>query len=477
MVKENNEAYVKALEEELKASLEREWALSNDNLSFAGFVGKKIKKTSLYKNILSNPDSKVGKVARAPRTMLRLARNPEIRKELAQKKTQNDLIEKYDIKNSHLLAPWKIGVDERKQLVLDSVKKGKKVAIYCVEKPDASTFRYRCYNTYEISKKSTKWQAVFFCKNELETIKELLPKCNLLIFGRQSGQEKMVAELIAEAHKNRIKVGLDIDDLVFDLKYLDVVLDTINGNNNRAYWIAYFGSIKRIAEQVDFYIATNDFLASKLEESFNRPCVVIRNSLNQGQLTASEVYLSMKKKNDKYRIGYFSGSPTHAKDFAVAEPELIKFLKDHEDSVLYVVGHMRFSKEAERLIRAKRIEFLPPVDFRKLQRSMSEVDVNIAPLVINDFTNCKSELKFFEAAIVETTTIASPTYTFEKAIRDGENGFLAKPGEWYSKLEYLYKHAAKNKEIARSAREYAIQNYSGKVFLKEVEGAYDRFAK
>ena len=86
MVKENNEAYVKALEEELKASLEREWALSNDNLSFAGFVGKKIKKTSLYKNILSNPDSKVGKVARAPRTMLRLARNPEIRKELAQKK-------------------------------------------------------------------------------------------------------------------------------------------------------------------------------------------------------------------------------------------------------------------------------------------------------------------------------------------------------------------------------------------------------
>ena len=108
---------------------------------------------------------------------------------------------------------------------------------------------------------------------------------------------------------------------------------------------------------------------------------------------------------------------------------------------------------------------------------MAEVDVNIAPLVLNDFTNCKSELKFFEAAAVETTTIASPSYTFKRAIKDGENGFLAQPGEWYEKLEYLYKHPEENKKIAKRARKYALKHYYGKEFLKEVEAAYDYFAK
>ena len=95
----------------------------------------------------------------------------------------------------------------------------------------------------------------------------------------------------------------------------------------------------------------------------------------------------------------------------------------------------------------------------------------------NDFTNCKSELKFFEAGLVETTTIASPTCTFKKAIIDGENGFLAEADEWYDKLEYLHNHPKKNKEIAEAAREYALKHYTGKEFLKEVEGAYDYFAK
>jgi glycosyltransferase involved in cell wall biosynthesis len=108
---------------------------------------------------------------------------------------------------------------------------------------------------------------------------------------------------------------------------------------------------------------------------------------------------------------------------------------------------------------------------------MAEVDVNIAPLVINDFTNCKSELKFFEAAAVETTTIASPNYSFKKAITDGKNGFLAKPEEWYQKLEYLYNHPEENRKIALEAKKYALKHYYGEEFLKEVEETYDYFAK
>ena len=77
-----------------------------------------------------------------------------------------------------------------------------------------------------------------------------------------------------------------------------------------------------------------------------------------------------------------------------------------------------------------RIEVVPLQDFINLQRSIAEVEINIAPLQDNVFTNCKSELKFFEAAICGTLTLASPTFAFRKAIEHGRTGFLVAPHEW-----------------------------------------------
>ena len=470
--------YIRALEEELCASIEREEGLLEEKMTFWAFMKGKIKNTFFYSKIVSEPDSKVGKLVRAPRSIYRLVKNPEVRKGLMQKKTVNgEKVEEVDV--THFLDPWMVDLKNRKEIAEYALKKGKKLALYFVEKPDSSTFRYRCYNTFETTKESRKWQAVYFFKNELEYIVELLPRCSELVFGRQSGQEKTIEKLSRMAHDNGIKIGLDIDDLVFDVKYLDIMLNTIGEKTNRSYWVAYFASVQAMAKQMDFFVTTNEFLAEKVKKSFNKPVKVIRNSLNQGQINASSVYVERKKlkRENGFIIGYFSGSPTHAKDFAVVELELIRFLKRHDDAALNVVGYMKFSKEAERLVDSGRIRFLPFTDFRKLQRLMAEVDVNIAPLVINDFTNCKSELKFFEAAVVETTTIASPNYSFKKAISDGENGFLAKPGEWFDKLEYLYNHPEENRKIALAAKKYALKHYYGKEFLKEVEETYDYFAK
>lgn len=468
--------YIKALEDELSASLEREKILSEAELTFRSFAVKKFKNSKLYKNIISDPDSKAGKIARAPRSVYRLVKNPEVRKSLLQKKTVND-VKVSETGDNHFLDPWLVNHDKRKQIALQALKEGKKLALYFVEKPDSSTFRYRCYNTFTATRNSRKWQAVYFFKNEIKTVEELLPKSSVLIFGRQSGQEKLVTRLVELAHQNNLKSGLDIDDLVFDMKYLDMMLDTIGEKVNQSYWLAYFASVQAMARQMDFFITTNQFLVDKLQGSYDKPCVVIKNSLNSEQVSASRAYCMRKVSHHNFILGYFSGSPTHAKDFATAEPGIIKFLHTHDDTVLNVVGFMRFSDETKKLVSAGRIKFLPMVDFRKLQRLMSEVDINLAPLVENDFTNCKSELKFFEAAIVETPTIASPTYAFKHAIKDGKTGFLAKPGEWFDKLEYVYNHREEAQKIALAAKDYCLETYYGKNFLAQVEEAYDAISK
>ena len=369
-------------------------------------------------------------------------------------------------------------MEDRKKIVAQALRNDKKIALYFVNSINYSTPRYRCYNTFEATLESEKWQAVYFLKDEVEEALEILPRCDVLIFGREAGLSKNMKKLMEVAKREKIKVGLDIDDLVFSEKYLNLFLETASNKSNRSYWVGYFAGVREIADKMDFFIATNDFLAGKLAESFDKPVKIIRNSLNREQVEASEVYVRNKTRDDeKFVIGYFSGSNTHRKDLKVALPQVLKFLKKHDDAILRIVGFMTLDKDAQKMEAQGKIQFSPFTDFRKLQRLMAEVDVNIAPLVFNDFTNCKSELKFFEAAAVETTTIASPSYTFSRAIKDGQNGFLAQPGEWFDKLEYLYTHPEENKKIAKAAKKYALEHYYGAEFLKEIEKAYEFFAK
>lgn len=379
-----------------------------------------------------------------------------------------------------ILEPWEISLEDRIKYFEDAKKSGKKIALYYAKAPDSSTYRYRVYNVWETLNESKEWRADFFYRNEMKVLEKIIPKADLFIFSRQSRWDRKIKRLVRIARKSGVKVLFDLDDLVFDKKYAMTVINTIGETNNIDYWIPYFDKIQKTAQAVDGFLVTNDYLGERIEKTFNKPYKVIRNSLNNGQISASNAYLNFKKypgERGEFTIGYFSGSPSHENDLAVALPEILKFLDDHKDALLEVVGVMDFEPKTAEYFSRGQIRFLPPVDFRKLQKANSEVDVNIAPLVINEFTNCKSELKFFEAAAVETTTIASPSYTFKKAISDGVNGFLAYPGEWYDKLEYLYKHPEENKKIAKGARKYALANYHGKKFLEQVEGAYDYFCK
>ena len=350
--------------------------------------------------------------------------------------------------------------------------------VYVVEDSECAQFRYRVGNVVEILRGSAMWTVRYYLKEEISKID--FSKVDILVILRQTAKDGKILKLIRRAHRMGVKVLFDLDDLVFDYRDLGVLVDSVR-EKNKLYWMGYVWGVRRIAKKVDGFTCTNGFLAEKLKRSFGKPAEVIRNSLNQKQVEVSDGLVNKKEsqKVDKsgFAVGYFSGSSTHTRDFAMVESELVKFLERYDDVIMRVVGHMELSDRMKKWVDVKRVEILDLADYLKLQELMAEVDVNIAPLVINDFTNCKSELKFFEAAVVETTTIASPTYTFARAIKDGENGFLAQPGEWYEKLEYLYKHPEENRRMAKRAREYVLKHYYGKEFLKEVEAAYDYFAK
>lgn len=379
--------------------------------------------------------------------------------------------------------PWVIPLEERHRLAVTARRQGKKLALLLYHHADTSTFRYRCYNVMQATQDSQQWQSVYFFMDELEVVRSLLSGCQVLVLTRLQW-EHALDELIQRAHAAHIPVLYDVDDFVCSIQHIRLVTNTLNvhfgGAGDYDFWFAYISRQEFLAAMADGFITTNDFLGNKLQERFGKPYQVIINTLNQEQMRVSQECSCGKlrqKSRSPYLIGYFSGTPSHINDFKVVSQELIRLLEEHSDIVLEVVGFMEFPAEMNKLIRDGRVRFRPLVDFLELQQLMAEVDVSIVPLVNNTFTNCKSELKFFEAAMVDTVTLATPTYTYAHAIRDGETGFLCRPGQWYERLSELYQKPALGMEMAVKAKEYCRERYFGPQVVSEIESAYDFFCR
>jgi hypothetical protein len=98
---------------------------------------------------------------------------------------------------------------------------------------------------------------------------------------------------------------------------------------------------------------------------------------------------------------------------------------------------------------------------KDLPREVARFDINLAPLEAgNPFCEAKSELKFFEAAICDIPTIASPTGPYARAIKSGETGFLASNAdEWSKALNLLVRNPRSRRRIGRAAHHAALWHF------------------
>lgn len=378
-----------------------------------------------------------------------------------------------------MTAPWSTTTEQRKNDFLCS--QGKR-ALYLYEAPDASSFRYRVYNVCQALKQSKLWSAeYFFTSDEQQVIFKLIDHSDVVIICRVRWIP-FVDQVVQKAHKLGIPVLFDIDDMIFDEQMIPEIMNCLNvdtrpeydGEYNMSFWFSHCARMKLTASRADGFLASNAFLAEKLSRQFGKPCRIIRNFMNEEQLTASEKLRNNREEPGEFVIGYFSGSPTHYNDLMSAAPEICTFMERHKDVKLRLVGYMDLPAVFRPFYKEKRIQLHPLVDFLNLQRLISEVSVNIVPLVENDFTNCKSELKYFEAAAVNTLTAAAPTFAYRQAICHGENGFLCQPGQWLDTLEQVYSFSPQEREQrTEAALAHVLKEYSGETVRREIEQSLD----
>ena len=91
--------------------------------------------------------------------------------------------------------------------------------------------------------------------------------------------------------------------------------------------------------------------------------------------------------------------------------------------------------------------------------SLRRVDVNLVPLLIDAFNDCKSGIRYLEASICGVPTVASRVGQFPEMIRQGETGFLCKEaGDWAQALEALIGDPDMRRRMGDSARRHVLQS-------------------
>lgn len=374
----------------------------------------------------------------------------------------------YEIKTCEYITkePWMIPLQQRIQYLLDAKNQQFKCVVYLYERPDTSTFRYRVYNMCQALKLSFEWRGAYFYGDELVAISDYVKYMDLVIVARFRWDFNLY-NFIRKLNKSRIPTAFEVDDMVYNTDYVPMIINTLSINvkkySNYDTWFASTSRLQATANMCDYMLTTTEYLADLIRADTGKRSFVIQNFYNYEQELVSENFYTQKKMGNArkpFTIGYFSGTPSHLNDFLVTAPEIEEFLNEHSDAKLLIVGFMELPEHLRYLEASGKIEKKRLVDFIELQRLIATVDVNIAPLINNKFSNCKSELKYYEASIVGTITCATPTEIYKSIIQNGHNGYLCEKGEWYNAIKKVYEQATETLGMADIARQFCKDRYS-----------------
>lgn len=353
----------------------------------------------------------------------------------------------------------------------------KKNIIYIKDVFDNSTFRYRTYNVMQSMKKSNKYFVTCFLIKELYSIYNILEKIDLVILQRAKWSFELES-FIRVLKEKKIKIIYDMDDLIYNTKYVPKYLNSI-GDYREFSIDAFFALAKRyemIASISDAFLVTTTSLANHIKEDFQKPTWILPNFLNLEQEEESKKIVIEKQNtnsDDKFVIGYFSGSNSHQRDLEIVESALIRLMEKYDNIYLKIVGFMTLSDNLEKYKKNKRIIFDKFVPYQELQYKIGEVDLNIIPLQNHEFNDCKSELKYFEASIVDTVSIAVNNPVYSNIIEDGVDGFLCNEMDWYEKIEHVYLHSEEMKKIRKNAKEKSYERYGNENMKEKITVIYD----
>lgn len=274
---------------------------------------------------------------------------------------------------------------------------------------------------------------------------------------------------VSEASRLGVHVVFDTDDLVFapEIESQIAALDDL-APSERALWLDGVQRYRRSLLLCDKALVSTPGLKRSLEARLQTRAFISRNRASDQMVEdASKAEASSTRDDRAIRIAYLSGTPTHERDFAECLSGLRSVMEKHESTRLVLAGHIKIPEKLAKL--SERIDRIPLMPWQELPELYATVDINLAPLESdNEFTEGKSELKYFEAGLLGVPTVASRVGGFVDAIRDGRNGYLCESDDdWARALDLLVEDPALRRRIGRAAHQDVKQRYTTRAAASE----------
>ena len=266
-----------------------------------------------------------------------------------------------------------------------------------------------------------------------------------------------IEKFICLAKKLNKKVFYDIDDLVIDTSYTDMIpyLKNMSNEEKKMYDENVF-NMGKLLKMCDAAITSTSHMKMELEK-YVPEVFVNRNTASEQMERLSEKVLKQKKIKSTIDIGYFSGSITHNDDFEMIFPVLLKLMAKYTNLRLHLVGELDIPEVLQQF--GKRIIIHSFIDWKELPKLISDVDINLAPLRNTLFNKAKSENKWVEAALVKVPTVASDVGAFKEMIVQGQTGVLCNSEKaWENALIDLIENRNKRIIIGEKAYQFCKKN-------------------
>ncbi len=264
-----------------------------------------------------------------------------------------------------------------------------------------------------------------------------------------------------EARAAGTPVAFDVDDLIVDPEIeSDVPALRALAHDEAALWREGVMRYRTTLEHCDAYIGSTEPLVERVAEATGLPAHLKQNAYGLEVARRSDDALRLPREPGPVRIGYFSGTKTHDEDLRTVVPALVSVLDAAPHTELWLGGLLPDVEELQEF--GDRVRRLPLRPWNELPAVLRQVDVNLAPLAdLGLFNQSKSAIKWLEAALVATPTIATATRPFSSAIRDGVDGVLIDDvDQWAPTMTALVADGPERARIGAAARRRALVQWS-----------------
>ncbi|ANI78454.1 glycosyltransferase [Sphingobium sp. EP60837] len=335
---------------------------------------------------------------------------------------------------------------------------------------------------YRIEQKALQFKSAgipvkIFSHSDVQDFVDSLVGARAAIFYRVAALP-VILRAILHANSMDLDTYYEIDDLIFDASCYPDPFSSFEGQVSATEYAGLqFGVplFRYAMSMCKGSIASTPALAERMQAvTVTDANILIRNGLDERSNAAVTMgAYPIRHSSGRVRIFYGSGTKAHNADFnRLVAPALLDLMQRHAHVDLVIVGHLKLKPELNVLgDRITTYSFIP--DVTAYWSVLASCDINLAVLEPGIVADCKSEIKWLEAAVLQIPSIVSGTRTYREVIENGVDGLLVdSPTEWHAALQKLITDPEFRTKVGAQARQKALRAYDLEVGAKALETGF-----